>query len=45
MVSLYRQKLNEMGVLEKVKEEILEVAERNGLRTEIEELLTRDIEL
>lgn len=45
MVSLYRQKLNEMGVLEIVKEEILEVAERNGLRTEIEELLTRDIEL
>lgn len=45
MVSLYRKEMTEMGILEEVKEEILETAKQCNLYAEINELLTRDFEL
>ena len=45
MVSLYRQEMTELGIMDRVKEEILDVAANNNLYEEIKELLNRDIEL
>lgn len=45
MVSLYRQEMQEAGILEKVKNDILAVAMKCDLKEEIAELLTRDIQL
>ncbi|MDE7132455.1 MAG: glycosyltransferase family 2 protein [Lachnospiraceae bacterium] len=45
MVSLYRQEITELGMMDQVKKEILDVAVKNNLYEEINELLNRDIEL
>ena len=45
MVSLYRQEITELGMLDRVKEEILGVAAKSNLYEEMKELLERDIEL
>lgn len=45
MVSLYRQEITELGMLERVKEDILGIAQKCNLYEEIKELLNRDIVL
>lgn len=45
MVSLYRQEITELGMMDRVKKQILDVAAKKNLYEEIKELLNRDIEL
>lgn len=45
MVSLYRQEMQTIGILDRVKNEILAVADKYNLYEEIKELLNRDIQL
>ena len=45
MVSLYRQEITELGMMDRVKTEILDVARKNNLYDETKELLSREIEL
>lgn len=45
LVSLYRKEIMQIGIMDKIKQEILSVARQNGLYEEINELLDRDIEL
>lgn len=45
MVSLYRQELTQLGIIDQVKKQILGIAENTGLYEETRELLNRDIEL
>lgn len=45
MVSLYRKEITELGMIDCVKAEILDVAKKNNLYEETKELLNRDIEL
>lgn len=45
MVSLYRQEMSSEGMLDSIKNDILEMAQRNNMYEEIKELLNRDIEL
>lgn len=45
MVSLYRKEMIEAGVLDQVREDVLDRAKPFGLCDEMEELLTRDFEL
>ncbi|MDE5599042.1 MAG: glycosyltransferase family 2 protein [Lachnospiraceae bacterium] len=45
IVSQYREKMREIGILGKIEEEILDRAEPVDLYEEIKELLTRDIQL
>lgn len=45
MVSLYRKEMTELGVLEEVKKEILNIASEHNMYDEIQELLNRDFEL
>lgn len=45
MVSLYRQEMQSAGILNEIKEEILDMAKKIHAYEEIRELLNRDIEL
>lgn len=45
MVSLYRKEMEEIRLLDTIKEEILDGAKRHGIEPEIAELLTRDFDL
>lgn len=45
LVSLYRDEMSKNGSLEFITQEILEKAERRGIKSEIQELLHRDFDL
>ena len=45
MVSLYRREMTEQGMLDTIRSDILEMAQRNNMYEEVRELLNRDIEL
>lgn len=45
LISKYRQEMMAAGTLELVKADALELADKNGIREEIEELMNRDFEL
>lgn len=45
MVSLYRAEITELGVMDQVQQEILNIAAKNNLYDEMKELLNRNIEL
>lgn len=45
MVSLYRKEMTEVGILERVRDDVLERAKLFGLYEEMKELITRDFEL
>lgn len=45
IVSKYRREMTEFGILDLVKEDIMELASEQGLQETIAELLTRDFEL